>query len=148
MTPGRNWIVWIAGALLLAIVASVVVIENRGGHYPIYKAPSFFSLASPRATVACSGGPTVEIGTGTLRGAAAGSAIAFRGIPYAQPPLAKLRWQPPRPAAAWAGVRDASRPGNACTQRASGLTPFFAPMAKAYDAKFEQPPIPSSEDWL
>ena len=24
----------------------------------------------------------------------------FRGIPYAQPPIGPLRWQPPRPAAA------------------------------------------------
>jgi len=36
-----KWILWITGALLLAIVASVVFIENRGGHYPIYKASSF-----------------------------------------------------------------------------------------------------------
>ena len=148
MTPGRKWIFWIAGALLLAIVASVVVTLNRGGHYPIYKASSFSNLALPNSNVASSGDPTVQIGAGTLRGTAAGSAIAFRGIPYAQPPVGELRWQPPRPAVAWVGVQDASRPGNACTQRASGLTPFFAPMAKAYDAKFEQPPITSSEDCL
>jgi para-nitrobenzyl esterase len=148
MTPRRKRIFWTAGALLPVIAACLVVIGNRGGHYPIYKASSFSNLALPSANVASSGEPIVEISTGTLRGAAAGSAIAFRGIPYAQPPVGELRWQPPRPATPWAGVRDASRPGTACTQRASGLTPFFAPMAKAYDAKFEQPPIASSEDCL
>jgi hypothetical protein len=33
MTAKWKWILWITGALLLAIVASVVFIENRGGHY-------------------------------------------------------------------------------------------------------------------
>jgi para-nitrobenzyl esterase len=138
----------ITGAFLLLIVASVVVIGNRGGHYPIYKASSFSNLALPSTSVASSSEPTVQIHTGTLRGTSIGSAIAFRGIPYAQSPVGELRWRPPRPATAWEGVRDASRPGTACTQRASGLVPFFAPMAKAYDAKFEQPPITSSEDCL
>ncbi|MGO9933722.1 MAG: carboxylesterase/lipase family protein [Steroidobacteraceae bacterium] len=78
----------------------------------------------------------------------AGSAIAFRGIPYARPPLGELRWQPPQPPLPWQGVREALQPGSACTQRASGLTPFFAPMAQAYGANFEQPAIKSSEDCL
>jgi para-nitrobenzyl esterase len=148
MKPKRKLIFWIAGALLLAIVASAVVIENRGGDYPIYKASSFSGLALPSMSGSSSSAPTVEISTGSLRGTTVGSAMAFRGIPYAQPPIGELRWKPPQPATAWQGVRDASRPGNTCTQRSSGLAPFFAPMAKAYDSKFEQPPITSSEDCL
>jgi para-nitrobenzyl esterase len=148
MTPTLKWIAWITGALLLAIVASVAVIANRGGRYPIYKASSFSNLALPGVSAASSSDPTVQISTGTLRGTSAGSAIAFRGIPYAQPPIGELRWQPPQPPAVWQGVRDASRPGTACTQRTSGLAPFFAPMAKTYDSKFEQPPVTSSEDCL
>jgi para-nitrobenzyl esterase len=42
----------------------------------------------------------------------------FAGIPYAAPPVGPLRWQPPAPAAAWQGVRDATRPGLRCIQNA------------------------------
>jgi para-nitrobenzyl esterase len=148
MTAKWKWILWISGVLLLAIVASVVSIENRGGHFPIYKPSSFSHLALPAASTASTSEPVVQIGAGTLRGATAGSAIAFRGIPYARPPVGELRWQPPQPTLPWQGVREAQQPGNACTQRTSGLTPFFAPMAQAYGTNFEQPPIKSSEDCL
>jgi len=41
---------------------------------------------------------------------------AFNGIPYATPPIGDLRWQPPRPAAKWKGVRDATKFGSRCMQ--------------------------------
>jgi para-nitrobenzyl esterase len=148
MTAKRKWILWITGALLLAIVASVAFIENRGGHYPIYKTSSFSSLSRTVASTASTNEPVVQIGAGTLRGINAGSAVAFRGIPYARPPIGELRWQPPQPPLPWQGVREALQPGSACTQRTSGLTPFIAPMAEAYGSHFEQPPIKSSEDCL
>jgi len=102
----------------------------------------------PTASTVSTGEPVVQIAAGTLRGTKAGSAIAFRGIPYARPPVGVLRWQPPQPPLPWQGVREALQPGSACTQRTSGLTPFIAPMAQAYGSNFEQPPIKSSEDCL
>jgi para-nitrobenzyl esterase len=89
----------------------------------------------------------IQIAAGTLRGQS-GSVIAFRGIPYAQPPVGALRWQAPQPPLPWQGVREAQQPGSACTQRTSGLIPFFAPMAEAYGSRFEQPSVKSSEDCL
>jgi len=41
---------------------------------------------------------------------------AFKGIPYAAPPVGDLRWQPPQPAAKWKGVRDATEFGHRCMQ--------------------------------
>jgi para-nitrobenzyl esterase len=41
---------------------------------------------------------------------------AFKGIPYAAPPVGNLRWQPPQPAAKWKGTRDATQFGSHCMQ--------------------------------
>ena len=62
--------------------------------------------------------PIVVTG-GAVRGAAAASnadIVAFKGIPYAAPPVGDLRWRPPAPVAAWEGVRDASASGPICIQ--------------------------------
>ncbi len=45
--------------------------------------------------------------------------IAFKGIPYAAPPVGNLRWQPPQPAAPWKGVRSAKEFGSHCYQSAA-----------------------------
>jgi len=41
---------------------------------------------------------------------------AFKGLPFAAPPVGELRWQAPQPVAKWDGVRDASNFGNVCIQ--------------------------------
>jgi para-nitrobenzyl esterase len=43
---------------------------------------------------------------------------AFKGIPFAAPPIGDLRWQPPQPAAKWKGVREAKDFGSHCIQSA------------------------------
>ena len=62
--------------------------------------------------------PEVRVHDGVVRGAAHDGYRTFEGIPYAAPPVGRLRWAPPRPAAPWAGVRDATRPASACPQPA------------------------------
>jgi para-nitrobenzyl esterase len=57
---------------------------------------------------------------GAIRGVMEGEALAFKGIPYARPPVGPLRWKPPLSAAAWDGVRDGSRYGAMCPQLAGG----------------------------
>ncbi len=39
---------------------------------------------------------------------------AFKGIPYAAPPIGPLRWQPPQPAPAWPGIREMAGFGASC----------------------------------
>ncbi|XP_036141337.1 esterase E4 [Monomorium pharaonis] len=42
--------------------------------------------------------------------------VAFRGIPYAKPPVGELRFKDPEPPEAWSGSRDASKYGNIAIQ--------------------------------
>jgi para-nitrobenzyl esterase len=53
-------------------------------------------------------------GLGSIRGAvegAEGSVVAFRGIPYAAPPLGSHRFLPPQAPIPWQGMRDATANG-------------------------------------
>ena len=54
--------------------------------------------------------------SGEVQGVIAGNILAFRGIPYAAPPIGDLRWKPPQPPIPWAVTRDASTFGNVCPQ--------------------------------
>ncbi|KAJ3657575.1 hypothetical protein Zmor_009364 [Zophobas morio] len=40
--------------------------------------------------------------------------LSFLGIPYAKPPLGKLRFKPPQPAEKWQGIHDGTKEGNPC----------------------------------
>jgi para-nitrobenzyl esterase len=71
--------------------------------------------------VACAQGSgdalAVSTTTGQLKGAARpGGGAEFLGIPYAQPPVADLRWREPVPAKPWSGVRSATAFGAPCSQ--------------------------------
>ena len=44
------------------------------------------------------------------------SITAFKGIPYAEPPVRNLRWVEPRPPHHWEGVRKADHFGDGCVQ--------------------------------
>jgi para-nitrobenzyl esterase len=62
----------------------------------------------------------VTIDAGPLQGQAADGVIAFKGIPYARPPVGALRWRAPQPVAPWLAVRDASKFGADCMQAPFG----------------------------
>jgi para-nitrobenzyl esterase len=62
--------------------------------------------------------PVVATASGRVRGTTAGTIDEFLGLPYAAPPVGALRWRPPRPAARWKGVRDATQFGPHCPQAA------------------------------
>lgn len=61
-------------------------------------------------------GPQVELDSGSIAGTTQHGVDAFKGIPYAAPPLDGLRWQPPQPAPHWAGIRPAAAYGKDCMQ--------------------------------
>ncbi|XP_042310890.1 cholinesterase-like isoform X1 [Sceloporus undulatus] len=70
--------------------------------------------------------PSVVTSSGPIKGkrilAGSGSVTAYLGIPYAKPPLGKLRFQKPLPHPPWSHVLETTRFGNSCPQtNASGL---------------------------
>jgi para-nitrobenzyl esterase len=58
----------------------------------------------------------VKVDTGQLRGAAMDGVVAFKGVPFAAPPVGALRWKAPQPAAKWKGMRGALDFGPRCMQ--------------------------------
>ncbi|WP_271607018.1 carboxylesterase/lipase family protein [Bradyrhizobium sp. CCBAU 11434] len=54
-------------------------------------------------------GRTIRTQAGQVRGAVpdGNGVLAFRGIPYAAPPVGSLRWRAPQAPTPWSGVRDA-----------------------------------------
>ncbi|PXX54603.1 carboxylesterase type B [Nocardia tenerifensis] len=58
----------------------------------------------------------VETSLGRIRGRVDRGVRAFLGVPYAASTAGAARFRPPRPHAAWAGVRDALAFGPACPQ--------------------------------
>ncbi|HEY3709771.1 MAG TPA: carboxylesterase family protein [Amycolatopsis sp.] len=52
---------------------------------------------------------TVEVRGGAVQGETHEGTAVWLGVPYAEPPVGGLRFRAPRPAPAWAGVRDATR---------------------------------------
>ncbi|MEU8578762.1 carboxylesterase family protein, partial [Streptomyces asoensis] len=94
---------WLFSLLCAAALLSVVAVPE--------------AASSPRSPgSAGEGGVVVRTGQGLVRGLSHGSYTTFDGIPYAAPPTGPLRWHAPVPAAAWRGVRDATRPAEPCVQ--------------------------------
>ncbi|MBX9588663.1 MAG: carboxylesterase/lipase family protein [Hyphomonadaceae bacterium] len=49
--------------------------------------------------------PIVKTEGGDIQGVAERNVLAFKGIPFAAPPVGELRWRAPKPADPWPGVR-------------------------------------------
>lgn len=60
----------------------------------------------------------VRVESGLVEGTPGSAArgAAYKGIPFAAPPVGDLRWKPPQPVAPWPGVRKATEFGSRCTQ--------------------------------
>src|ERR1017187_4972268 len=148
MRPRLRMIGRLGVVALFAVLVCLLYLKVRGGFYPSYPAASFSNLSAPGVGSNPAGDLVVRTESGSLRGTSVESAVAFMGIPYARPPVGELRWEAPQPAMPWTGMRDATRPGPACTQVPAGLGVFLGPMARAYGSSYTEPPVQSSEDCL
>ncbi len=93
--------------------------------------------------------PAVKIRQGDLAGVAEASEVeAFRGIPFAQPPVGPLRWRPPVAAEGWSGTRDASSFGASCQQFVRGEGGYAEKVASAFGVEPVVRDFEYSEDCL
>ncbi|MFP6579735.1 MAG: carboxylesterase family protein, partial [Myxococcota bacterium] len=111
--------------------------------------PTSLAALFALATLACGGGDglgaavVAKTDPQTLRRVAQGEVLggttaegahAWRGLPFAAPPVGPLRWRAPEPPTAWSGTREALAHGPKCPQHEG-----FAP---------EDPPLVGDEDCL
>ena len=80
----------------------------------------------------------VRIRQGTVQGSTVDGVAAFKGIPYAAPPIGPNRFRPPRPTESWDGVLEAL---------SYGPTAPKAPYVPPYDMLIPEIDIPG-EDYL
>src|SRR3984957_1862437 len=89
----------------------------------------------PAAIAADRAGPIVRTAEGTVQGFISNGVGAFLGIPYASPPVGDLRWQPPKPHAAWTTTLNATKFGNTCPQ-ITELGVFAGPVSLTEDCLY------------
>jgi para-nitrobenzyl esterase len=78
------------------------------------------ALCGPAIAQSGAASPTiVALRSGKVEGLKDGEVLAFKGVPFAKPPVGPLRWRAPQPAQPWTGVRSAKAYGHDCMQ-----TPF------------------------
>src|SRR5215510_1937317 len=97
----------------------------------------FAALALAIAARPLDAAERVKTASGTVEGTTEASGIhAFKGIPFAAPPVGELRWKPPQPAKDWEGVRQATAFGPQCMQRRVFSDMVFRANGKSEDCLY------------
>jgi len=86
--------------------------------------------------VATADATPVKTDSGLVEGTTVNGITAYKGIPFAAPPIGDLRWRAPQPAPPWTGVRKADALAPACVQDQS------------FNKFIGLPELPLSEDCL
>ena len=107
----------VRGAAVVAVLITAAACTSATAHTSATSSPGLGSGGN----AARSGSLVVSTAGGAVRGKAVAATHEFLGIPYAAPPVGVLRWQPPRPAAPWHGVRAATSFAPRCPQPSSSF---------------------------
>ena len=97
------------------------------------------SLAATLSLFACAAQAQVlsaRVSGGQVEGVAAGGIVAFKGLPFAAPPVGDLRWKKPQPVVAWSGVKKASAFAASCMQDPGMLGFMQAPPGTSEDCLY------------
>ncbi|MBI1211919.1 MAG: carboxylesterase family protein [Alphaproteobacteria bacterium] len=86
-------------------------------------------------TVVTARAEPVAVEGGLIEGANDGGLTAYKGVPFAAPPVGDLRWREPQPVVPWSGVRPAKQFAPACMQRGVSM-PGEAPPAISEDCLY------------
>ncbi|MGC1459148.1 MAG: carboxylesterase family protein [Steroidobacteraceae bacterium] len=73
---------------------------------------------------------------GQVDGVISDGIAAYKGIPFAAPPIGELRWKAPQPVMAWEGTRKADAYGPSCMQDSNFVKLFGAPPAISEDCLY------------
>jgi para-nitrobenzyl esterase len=77
-----------------------------------------------------------DVTGGRVAGVVANGMTAFKGIPFAAPPVGALRWKAPQPLKPWTGVKPASSFALSCMQDAAAAKLFGAPEGMSEDCLY------------
>src|SRR5262249_29208675 len=115
---------------------------------------TFLFLALSGASLFAAISEPIKLDSGQVSGIATSTpeVRAFKGIPFAAPPVGDLRWKAPQPAPKWEGVRAADKFSATCMQGGGGGGAAGkgkgAPGAAPNPVANQTAPAPPSEDCL
>jgi para-nitrobenzyl esterase len=81
-----------------------------------FRTLGWMAIAVSAASPAFSQIGVIGTDSGKLQGVVQGRLESFKGVPFAAPPVDKLRWRAPQPVQPWSGVRHANAYSADCMQ--------------------------------
>jgi para-nitrobenzyl esterase len=108
---------WYLTVVFAAVVVVVVAVLPGLGF------PAWHRAQPSTSPPACSNGTLVPTNSGPVCGVTANGQTSYLDIPYAAPPVGKLRWQPPQPVASWTATYQATERGPGCLSPGTSGSP-------------------------
>lgn len=100
------------GSVLLGSLLALGLVSQSAGAQAQAQQPQQAQQPPPGLPL----GPVVNAPAGPVQGLNNNGVYEYLGIPYAQPPVGALRWQPPQPYPRWTQTLNATQFGPTCAQ--------------------------------